>query len=109
MLSISPKQYSAFSAGEINRFLDRVIAFLREHFEDERSLSDEEQRMKLKPLVNKAQGYGMTTEQQVVGYILAAKHLGSDFDVTVPDAAAILTHDRLNGDEKLERLEQLIK
>jgi hypothetical protein len=109
MLVIRPKQFTVLETEQTNRFLGRVIEFLYTHFEDERNIPDEQQRQKLLPLVHKARDYGLTTEQQAVGYILAAKHLGEDFDEAVPEATTILANNKLNGDQKLDRLQQLIK
>ncbi|RYD38875.1 MAG: hypothetical protein EOP87_00520 [Verrucomicrobiaceae bacterium] len=77
--------------------------FLIAHFEDERETPEPAHRKRILELTQKAGCYGLTTEQQVAGYIVISKVHGGNFDQET-GAREILNDPSLDGDEKIEKL-----
>lgn len=109
MLTISPSQYNTFESSQIQRFLESVSTFLRENLPERYAANcTENESEKLCSLMRNAIGFGLTTEQQIAGYVLLAHVFGLDFAVNLPWAATILTDNNLDGDTKLARLRAAI-
>jgi hypothetical protein len=103
MLHIRPKQYSALQAAQKERFVERMIEFLNSNFDDERNVPESVRGERIHKHTRSAATYGLTTEQQVAGYIVLIKTCGESFDQE-PKSRKILTNPGLDGDEKIERL-----
>lgn len=103
MLQIRPKQYSALQAAQKESFVERMIEFLKSNFDDERNVPETVHRERIQRLTRSAEIYGLTTEQQVAGYIVLTKVCGETFDEE-PETQKILTDPGLHGDTKIERL-----
>jgi hypothetical protein len=108
LLSIRPEQTAILEGEQASLFWHRVLAFLRDQFTSFQAMSDQQIRQLIEPIMEKAKTYGLVAEQQVIGYILVALYLGSDFDVVFPEAASVLSDANLSGDDKLVQLQAFI-
>jgi len=83
VLRITAEQVAVLRRTTTASFLDRVVAFLREHFADAREMPSRDLRTEVRQQASKAYSYGLTTEQEIVSYVVAAKFLGERFDCHV--------------------------
>ncbi len=107
-LKINSRQIAAFQAERTRSFTARVIEFLRTEFPEAKDISTGILENELQPLINRAGEYGLHTEIEVVGYLIAAKYLGWDFDAVLPPVKRVLTSQHLTGTEKAEWLENFV-
>lgn len=103
MLRIRAKTYSTFQSVQLDCFVGRMRKFLIANFEDEREIPESAHRKRILELTENAECYGLTTEQQVAGYIVLTKVRGETFDQE-PDSQEILVDPDLDGDGKIKKL-----
>lgn len=69
----------------------RLTRFLRQQFPDAAEESEERLRPDVAVQIERAQGYGLLTEQEVATYVISAWLLGKSFDRDFPAATEVLT------------------
>lgn len=85
-------------------FIEHAVEFLYENFPESLDEDPEELTETVGDLIEKAESYGLVTEQQVMTYITSAWLLGLDFDEEFPAANETLASKDLTPDEKAEWL-----
>ena len=83
-----------FAEDDRQKFVDRLVAFLREQFPESRQIPDYEFHPEVERQVKKAALYGLFTEQETTSYVVTAWLTGPDFDSKYPEATKILKADR---------------
>lgn len=104
MLKIRPEQIEVLREYMERQFEDKVINFLRRHFEETQNEPREELRLVVREQIAKARSYELETERQIMIYMVAAWSMGQEFDTQFPEAQEILTSSEYSPDEKSERL-----
>lgn len=106
LLKLRPPQMRAFAQASEERFVDRTTLFLQGEFADARR----EPRTSLKPAVaeqiERARGYGFTTEIQLVTYVVTAWLLGPTFDEQMPAVRETLASPLMSPGDKASWLSQ---
>mgnify|MGYP000336084517 CR=1 FL=1 len=109
MLTINEAQLEAFQDISIEMFKSRMISFLTEFFFDAiENQSEFELKMFIANSIEKAEAFGIDTEDDVQAFIVYAVQLGINFDTKHSWAAKVLNNDNLLGSEKLEQLDLMI-
>jgi hypothetical protein len=85
-------------------FLERAIKFLYEKFPESRKEDPDRFTEIVGAQLNKADSYGLVTEQQVMIYITSAWLLGLNFDKEFPSAKETLNSKKLPPDKKADWL-----
>ncbi|WNG41510.1 hypothetical protein F0U61_53390 [Archangium violaceum] len=80
MLIIRKSQLDAFAEQARERFVRKVVAYLRKTFAPARDMADGSLHDFVLAQVRKAEGYGLVTECDAALYVLAAWRFGADFD-----------------------------
>jgi hypothetical protein len=102
MMRISKIQVSQLENSLAESFLDRVEAFIRAE------LPGAPTRGQIAAFVARAQDHGLTTEINIVTYVVAARLLGHDFEERLPVARALLEEDAPEEIKALKLNELLI-
>ena len=98
-MHISSQQMDSFAMHRQRDFLDRLASFI----EDKTQRAPE--RTALVALFARAKGYGLATEQQVVGYVTMAWASGAHEAPADPDwIVAIMKDAARRGDDKVKAL-----
>jgi hypothetical protein len=90
-VKIRKEQIAALNTGQAENFDRRMAAFLQEQFEEAAEEPVEELLPVIEAQTEKANRYGLTTEQDVASYVITAYLLGLDFDTEFPAAQEVLT------------------
>ena len=81
MLTLQQEQMDVFARLEMERFEERAIAHLREHFPERMaSVSAQNARELVRFCVQRARGYGIESERGIVLFASVAVALGPRFD-----------------------------
>jgi hypothetical protein len=102
MLTLSPETFARMSAVEEQRFVERVVAFLRENVPQMASEPPDAMAAQVRALKAEAATYDMTSEAAVATYALTAALIGADFAERFPGARKILFS--ANGEDKKAQL-----
>jgi hypothetical protein len=97
---IRKDQMDEMAVPGIALFLERAVKFLYENFPDSLDEDPDELTESVGSLLEKADSYGLVTEQQAMTYITSAWLLGLDFDTEFPAAKKNLKSKDLTPDEK---------
>lgn len=89
---------------DIALFLERAVNFLYENFPESLDEDPEELTEAVGGQLEKADSYGLVTEQQAMTYITSAWLLGLNFDKEFPAAKETLKSKDFSPDEKAEWL-----
>ena len=108
MLRISKDQFDRFQIQNLDCFISRVVAFLQSQFDEYSSVSAIKIKAATEPLVVRSIAYGLETEQEIVVFVLAAHHLGNNFDVEIAEVNKSLSDPQKNSVWKMAWLEALI-
>ena len=101
---IRKEQFDEMAIPNIAQFIERAIAFLYENFPESLDEDTDELTEAVGFLIEKAETYGLVTEQHAMTYITSAWLLGEDFDEEFPAAQETLSSDQFTPDEKSEWL-----
>lgn len=104
MLTIRKNQMGTMAVPGITLFLERAVNFLYENFPESLDEDPEELTEAVGGQLEKADSYGLVTEQQAMTYITSAWLLGPDFDTEFPAAQETLISKDFSPDEKSEWL-----
>ena len=85
-------------------FLERAVKFLYEKFPESRKEDPDKLTDMVGVQLDKADSYGLATEQQVMTYITSAWVLGPNFDKEFPSARETLNSKRTTPDKKADWL-----
>lgn len=88
----------------ISLFLERAVNFLYENFPESLDEDSNELTEAIGEQLEKADTYGLITEQQVMTYITSAWLLGPEFDTEFPAAQEMLNSKEFSADEKTQWL-----
>ncbi|KHD05843.1 hypothetical protein PN36_32165 [Candidatus Thiomargarita nelsonii] len=109
MLTIREEQMSALSQAMVKQFEDSMAIHLRRVFPDEtKTITEKDLLYHIELCVNRATQYKITIEGDVQRYLECAVLYGWDFD-TKPEtywAGEILCREDLNGEAKMDKIEQ---
>ena len=106
LFKISEQTHTAFREDAERRYRASVVAFLKKNFPE---LSEEEPETLtgfVTAMVNKAKGYGLSTQRDAAFYVITAHLLGKDFDEKHERARRVLIAP-LPGPEKAELLQRV--
>lgn len=101
---IRNEQFDTMAIPNIADFIQRAITFLYENFPESLDEDTDELTEIVGVLIEKAETYGLVTEQQAMNYIVTAWLLGVDFDKEFPAAEETLNSKDFTPDEKSEWL-----
>ena len=101
---IRKDQFDEMAIPNIARFIERAIAFLYENFPESLDEDTDELTETVGSLIEKADSYGLVTEQQAMNYIISSWLLGVDFDKEFPAAKKTLNSKDFSPDEKSDWL-----
>ena len=104
MLKIRKEQMANLSGRRTEQFVERIADFLHEEYPETEDIPHEEFLATIHRQTNRADSYGLTTEQQVATYVTCAWLLGLDFDSEFPAAQEVLTSDQHSPEAKREWL-----
>jgi hypothetical protein len=104
MLTIRKAQMGALAVPDISLFVERAVNFLYENFPESLDEDPEELKKIVRRQLDKADSYGLVTEQQAMTYITSAWLLGVDFDTEFSTAQETLDSKYSSPDEKAEWL-----
>ena len=108
VLRIRKDQFALFSAHQSSGFELRLAEFLQAQFADAAQIPLLTLRPEVAAQIERAQGYGVKSEQDIADYVVTAWLLGIDFDTRFPAANEVLTAD-LPGEMKAQFLEEWTK
>jgi hypothetical protein len=103
-LKIREEQMDALAEPRAREFAERLAGFLCEQFPEAAGEPPGEFRAAVREQVEKADVYGLSTEQQAAAYVTCAWLLGPDFDAEFPAAQEMLASADYTPDEKAEWL-----
>jgi len=89
---------------DISLFVERAVSFLYENFPESLDEDPRELTETVGAQLEKADSYGLITEQQAMTYITSAWLLGTDFDTEFPAAQQTLAAKEFSPDEKADWL-----
>jgi hypothetical protein len=101
---IRKDQLNEMAVPGIALFIERAVVFLYENFPESLDEDPNELTEAVGSLIEKAETYGLVTEQQVMTYITSAWLLGLNFDKEFPAAKKTLSSKDLTPDEKADWL-----
>ena len=101
---IRNEQFDAMAIPNIADFIERAIAFLYENFPESLDENTDELTETVGFLIEKAEVYGLVTEQHAMTYITTAWLLGPEFDKEFPAAKETLSSKEFTSDEKSDWL-----
>ena len=101
---IRKDQFDEMAIPNIAQFIERAITFLYENFPESLDEDTDELTETVGSLIEKADSYGLVTEQQAMTYIISAWLLGVDFDKEFPSAKKTLNSKDFSPDEKSDWL-----
>jgi hypothetical protein len=117
-VKINAEQLDALALVAQEQYEARVIAFLRERFEDAAATAsdpeaDREMREGVREQMARAEAHGFNTERQAAAWVTTAWVLGADFDTSMPYLHEVIASPDLDADGKAEAMlrhtEQLIR
>ena len=100
MLTIRKDQMAALATPSISVFLERAVSFLYENFPESLDEDPGELTEAAGGQLERAESYGLVTEQQAMTYITSAWLLGPEFDKEFPAAKETLVSEDFSPDEK---------
>lgn len=106
LLKIREDQMAALAAPSAELFDERLARFLCEQFPEASDEPPAELRAAVRGQVEKAGGYGLTTERQAAVYVTCAWLLGPDFDAEFPAAREMLASEEYPPEDKADWLER---
>lgn len=109
MLQIRKEQQEEMAISDISLFLERAVNFLYENFPESLEEDSDELTEIVGEQLEKADLYGLITEQQIMTYITSAWMLGTNFDKEFPAVQENLTSEEFSPDEKTEWLAEWTK
>lgn len=109
MLKIRKDQMNALSEPMGDRFVDGLVEFLREEFEDARRERPDDLKPPVREQIEKARSYGLESKEQIATYVTAAWLLGPEFDAEFPAARDVLTSSAYTPDEKSDWLAEWVE
>ena len=101
---IRNEQFDEMAIPNIAQFIERAIAFLYDKFPESLEEDTDELTEIVGVLIEKAETYGLVTEQHAMNYIVTAWLLGIDFDTEFPAAQETLSSNEFTPDEKSDWL-----
>jgi hypothetical protein len=107
MLRIRDEQYDALLQAVREHYVDRMLLYFRRHWAEEcAGLVDPALREVIITARDRAEGYGIDVEADVVRFTAVWLLLGEDFDLSdrYPWAPAILKDDEADGTIKVTQL-----
>lgn len=104
MLEVSPECFEGISAVEEQRFIDRLVAFLRQQVPQMAREPQDVMVAQVRALKAEAATYDMNSERAVATYALTAALIGADFAEKFPGARKIL-FTKNDQDKKSQLLE----
>jgi hypothetical protein len=109
MLIIRNAQIEAFASVQREAFITHIVKQLREHNADQSgAMGDKDLQVLARTCLKKARSYNIVSEWAVTVFCRLALVHGVDFDTTVPDIDLVLENDRLDGNTKMELLEEAL-
>ena len=90
MLTLSPETFQRMSAVEEQRFVERIVDFLRQNVPQMAGEPQDSMVAQVRVLKAEAATYDMTSEQAVAVYALTAALIGADFSERFGGARKIL-------------------
>lgn len=110
MLIFSEVQLEAFQVASIDRFKSRMALLLTDNFCDKVAAQSEfELNMLISKSIEKAEVFGIDTEDDVQVFLLYVMQLGLDFGMKYSWSRQILNNDDLLGSEKMEQLDLIVQ
>lgn len=100
MLKIRSEQIETFSSHQAREFKERLAEYLRKEFPEAEEIPDDEFMLTIHQQMQKAESYGLTTEQQIASYVTCAWLLGLGFDKDFPAAQEMLTSEHHSPEHK---------
>jgi len=101
VFTIRKQQLQVFSEQAKNRFQQRLLEHVREHFADEiERLGEEDLRKKVLACMEAARAHGIQSEQGVALYTDACMAIVAEEPMAVPGARNVLEDDDLDGNTK---------
>lgn len=100
MLTIRNEQMKTLAKHQARDFEERVAEYLRKEFPEASEIPREEFTATIRQQTQKAEVYGLTTEQQIATYVTCAWLLGLDFDTDFPAAQEMLTSEQHSPEHK---------
>lgn len=105
MLVIRNEQFVPFSGQSVDRYTIKAEEHLRKNFPSQcEQLGDEGVRGLVQESMIECEGYGLTTEFQMLHFLNFHMILGREF-LAEPETAAILQDEKLDGRAKIDRLD----
>lgn len=104
MLKIRQEQMANLAGRRSQQFEESIARFLEQKFPEAKAIPHEEFIATIHRQTNRADAYGLATEQQVATYVTCAWLLGLDFDSEFPAAQQVLTSDQHSPEAKREWL-----
>lgn len=109
MLTVRKEQIEAFASIQREVFITRVARQLRENSaEQDEAMDVKDLQVLVRACLKKAGRYEIVSEWAVTVFCRLALVHGLDFDTTVPDIDLVLENDRLDGNTKMELLEEAL-
>lgn len=105
MLSITDRQVDEISASMMSNFIRRSDDFLRSQFPEAAVNPPGSLDAPIARLLRQGSAYGLTTERQLLTYVVTGWLLGLDFDSAFPAATFVLNSPEYTADDKAEWLE----
>lgn len=109
MLIIRQEQLEVLRQYTNRQFEEKVIDFLRHHFDDAREESRDELSSPVRKWIANARSYQFMTERQIMIYVTTVWLLGSHFDTQFSDVQEKLKSSEHSPDERAEWLAQWAK
>jgi hypothetical protein len=103
---IRPEVYQAFAGIPRAEFRRSLIQFLRENFDDAKTMPSLELEGSVDLCIAKAERYGLNTGQDAATFTVTAYLLGLDFDSEFPAATSVLLSPVLVSADKAEWLRE---
>src|SRR5712671_4670332 len=105
MLMIRKEQMRAFEENLLRQFEWQMVRYLRSSFAAQVGpMSDEELSFFIRRGITKSEQYGIANSGDISRYVGYMVTYGPDFD-TAPWAANILSTPRINGTQKMDRID----
>ncbi len=109
MLKIRKDQMATLSEPMGDQFVDGLVAFLREEFDDARRERVKDLEPGVRAQVQKARSYNLVTREQIATYVTAAWLLGVEFDTEFPAVKDVLPSEAYTADQKADWLAEWVE
>lgn len=104
MITIRPNQFDQFLQHDAEVFIDHLLQFITDTMPDEiRGIPTHLVREQIRVAVARARKYGLTTDEQVMGFVSVMFEIAPNFDQE-PVLQKVLTDTRLKPSERWEAL-----